>query len=88
MVFRLMVIVEITTWWKILSNLIKEDFKVAKDSQGKEGEGTRVATEVCIIDIFCIICSWKSFSWDSNQKLLESSCSDQNLMTALSSLAK
>lgn len=32
LVFMLMMIVEITTWWKILSNLIKEDFKVAKDS--------------------------------------------------------
>lgn len=78
----LMVIVEITTRWKILSNLIKEDFKVAKDSQCKEGEGTRENSEVFIISIFCIICSWKSLYWDSNQKLLEKSCSDQNLMTA------
>lgn len=81
-------IVEIITWWKILSDLIKEDFKVVKDSQCKEGEGTREATEVCITYIFCIICSWKSLSWDSNQKLLENSCSDQNLLAALSFLGK
>lgn len=69
MVFRLMVVVEIATWWKILSNLIKKDFKVAKDSQCKAGEGTREATEVYIFYIFCIIYSCKSLSWDSNQKL-------------------
>lgn len=55
MVFRLMVIAEITTWWKILSNPSRSISKMPKTLNSRKEEELQRTLRSVKICIFCII---------------------------------